>query len=201
MKIGPRYKLARRLGAPIFEKTQTPRYALSLSRKEKNDQMPTRPKSEFGKQLIEKQKARFSYGLSERQFSKYVKSSLNTPEPTQKLFGMLETRLDNILYRAGLAKTRLQARQMASHGHATVNGRRVTIPSMSLREGDVVGVREGSRPSTLFSAADERMKAGAVPAWLKVVPEKLEATVVGKPVYVQSEQVFDLGQVLEFYSR
>jgi small subunit ribosomal protein S4 len=201
MKIGPRYKLARRLGAPIFEKTQTPRYALSLSRKEKNDQMPTRPKSEFGKQLIEKQKARFSYGLSERQFAKYVKGSLNTPEPTQKLFQSLELRLDNVLYRSGFAKTRLQARQMASHGHATVNGRRVTIPSISLREGDVVGVREGSRGSALFGAADERIKAGAIPAWLTVDPEKLVSTVVGKPVYAASEQVFDLGQVLEFYSR
>src|SRR5436190_12870305 len=106
MKIGPKYKLARRLGAPIFEKTQTQKCALSLSRKEKNDQMPTRPKSEFGKQLIEKQKARFSYGITERQFSNYVKASLKSPEPYQKLFQSLELRLDNTLYRAGLAKTR-----------------------------------------------------------------------------------------------
>ncbi|MBX4195500.1 30S ribosomal protein S4 [Candidatus Parcubacteria bacterium] len=201
MRIGPKYKLARRLGAPIFEKTQTQRYALSLSRKEKNDQMPTRPKSEFGKQLIEKQKARFSYGITERQFAKYVKLSLNSTEPTQKLFQFLESRLDNILYRAGFAKTRLQARQMAAHGHATVNGRRVTIPSISLKEGDTVGVREGSRASALFGEAGERIKAGAIPAWLTVSPENLEAKVVGKPVYVPNQAVFDLGQVIEFYSR
>lgn len=201
MKIGPRYKIARRLGAPIFEKTQTARYALSLSRKEKSGKMPTRPKSEFGKQLIEKQKARFSYGLSEKQFSKYVKSSLNAPEPTQKLFQSLESRLDNVLYRSGLAKTRLQARQIASHGHATVNGRRVTIPSIVLREGDVVGVREGSRTSALWSGAGERIKAMQAPAWLAVDAEKMEAKVIGKSVYAPSEAVFDLGQVLEFYSR
>ena len=201
MKIGPKYKLARRLGAPIFEKTQSPKYALSLSKKEKNDQMPTRPKSEFGKQLIEKQKARFSYGVTEKQFAKYVKKSLNAAEPTQKLFQALESRLDNVLYRSGFAKTRLQARQMASHGHTTVNGGRVTVPSIELREGDVVSVREGSQKSALFLGVDERLKQAPVSAWLTVNPEKAEAKVMGKPVYEKSASVFDLGAVIEFYSR
>jgi len=201
MKIGPRYKLARRLGATIFEKTQTPRYALSLSRKEKNDQMPTRPKSEFGKQLIEKQKARFSYGITEKQFAKYVKKSLTSTNPTQKLFQYLELRLDNVLYRSGLAKTRLQARQMASHGHTTVNGRRVTIPSIELREGDVVGVREGSKKSTLFTSAEERNKNFTSPEWIIVNSEKMEVKVLSKPSYDIGHNVFDLGAVMEFYSR
>jgi len=119
MKIGPKYKIARRLGAPIFEKTQGAKYALSLSRKEKNMKGRQKPKSEYGKQLIEKQKARFSYGVSEKQFSKYTKASLNAPEPLQKLFRSLEQRLDNVLYRSGLAKTRASGRQMSAHGHAT----------------------------------------------------------------------------------
>lgn len=201
MKLGPKYKLARRLGAPIFEKTQTQRYALSLARKERSGKMPTRPKSEFGQQLIEKQKARFSYGLSEKQFRNYVKESLNSSEPTQKLFRTLESRLDNVIYRAGLAKTRAQARQIASHGHATVNGRRVTIPSIQLREGDKVGVREGSAGSALFREAEERMGTQNAPAWLKVSPETREAEVVGAPVYAPTDHVFDLGVVLEFYNR
>jgi small subunit ribosomal protein S4 len=201
MKIGPKYKLARRLGSPIFEKTQTQRFALSLSRKEKAGTVPQKPKSEFGKQLLEKQKARFSYGVGEKQFAKYVKASLNATEPTQKLFQKLEYRLDNVLYRAGLAKTRLQARQIASHGHATVNGRRVTIPSMTLGEGDVVAVRSASATSVLFAGAEERMKTAAIPVWLTANPEKREAKVVGVPVYATVEQVFDLGAVLEFYSR
>lgn len=201
MKLGPKYKIARRLGAPIFEKTQTPRYALSLARKERSGKMPTRPKSEFGQQLIEKQKARLSYGLSEKQFRNYVKDSLNSPEPAQKLFKSLESRLDNTLYRAGLAKTRAQARQMAAHGHSTVNGRRVTIPSIQLRVGDKVGVREGSAGSALFSEAGERMTAQSAPAWLKVSPDTKEAEVVGEPTYVQADHVFDLGVVLEFYNR
>lgn len=201
MKLGPKYKLARRLGAPIFEKTQTQKYALSLARKERSGKMPTRPKSEFGQQLIEKQKARFSYGLSEKQFRNYVKDALKSPEPVQKLFKNLETRLDNVLYRAGFAKTRAQARQMAAHGHATVNGRRVTIPSITLREGDKVGVRAASSESALFHEVSERMKTQAVPAWLKVNPDAREAEVTGSPSYVPTEHVFDLGAVIEFYNR
>ena len=201
MKIGPKFKIARRLGAPVFEKTQTQKYALSLSRKEKNAKGRPGPKSEFAKQLLEKQKARFTYGISEKQFSKYVKSSLNASEPTQKLFRSLENRLDNVLYRAGFAKTRSGARQMAAHGHATVNGRRVTIPSIELRVGDVVGVREGSRGSALFSEVAERMNTQTVPFWLEVSSKDMTAKVKDLPVYTPGDQMFDLGSVLEFYSR
>src|SRR3990167_75474 len=97
MRIGPKYKIARRLGAPVFEKTQTPKYALSLARKEKNDN-----------------------------------KALHSSDPVQKLFSILESRLDNVVYRAGLAKTRAQARQAASHGHIMINNARVTIPSILL---------------------------------------------------------------------
>lgn len=201
MKLGPKFKIARRLGTPVFEKTQTQKYALSLARKEKAGKMPTRPKSEYGQQLLEKQKARFSYYLSESQFSKYVKTALSAPEPAQKLFRLLETRLDNVLYRSGLAKTRIQARQMASHGHVTVNGRRVTIPSIALRKEDVVGVRDGSKDSALFREAPERMRTVAVPEWLSVDSELMTVKVNGEPAYDPAQSPFDLGIVIEFYSR
>jgi small subunit ribosomal protein S4 len=201
MIIGPKYKIARRLGAPIFEKTQGQKYALSLARKEKNVRGRMKPKSEYGKQLIEKQKARFSYGVSEKQFAKYVKSSINAAEPAQKLFRTLELRLDNALYRSGIAKTRASGRQMAAHGNTTVNGRRVTIPSIELSIGDVIGIRPGSADSPLFAEVEERMNQNTAPAWLEVDPKKKEAKVVGLPVYAPGEQVFDLGVVLEFYSR
>ncbi len=201
MKIGPKYKIARRLGSPIFEKTQSPKYALSLSRKEKNAKGRMKPKSEFGKQLIEKQKARFTYGISEKQFSKYVKGSLSSNEPGQKLFQTLESRLDNVLYRAGMAKTRAQGRQIASHGHSMVNGKRVTIPSILLGEGDVVSIRGGSEGSPLFSEVSERMLAITVPPWVTVDTAKKEAKIVGNPNYVTNEHTFDLGAVIEFYSR
>lgn len=201
MKLGPKFKIARRLGAPIFEKTQSQKYALSLSRKEKAGKVPMRPKSEFGLQLLEKQKARLTYGMTERQFRNYVDSALNAKEPAQKLFQTLESRLDNVLYRSGLAKTRLQARQMAGHGHTVVNGRRVTIPSIQLRTGDRVSVREGSQGSALFGESKERMSTNATPTWLKVDPEKREVEVTGTPAYLHGEQVFDLVAVIEFYNR
>ncbi len=202
MKIGPKYKLARRLGAPVFEKTQTQKYSLSLARKEKSSKRRRpRPRSEFGTQLIEKQKARLSYYLTEKQFSKYVSNALKSSEPAQKLFATLESRLDNILFRSGLAKTRLSARQMSSHGHVMVNGRRVTIPSIILKEGDKVSVRQGSADSALFRDVEERVKGQDAPAWLKVDAEKKTVEVTGTPVYDPAANVFDLNVVLEYYSR
>ena len=201
MRTGPKYKIARRLGAPVFEKTQTQKYALSLARKEKSSKRRPKQKSEFGSQLNEKQKARYTYGISERQFANYVRQSLSGGEPVQKLFARLEKRLDNVLYRTGLAITRSQARQMAAHGHATVNGRRVTIPSIQFGAGDRVGIREGSAGSRLFELVEERMKTINAPLWIKLDPAKREAEVVGEPIYAPQDHIFDLGAVIEFYSR
>ncbi|OHB09941.1 MAG: hypothetical protein A3G05_01305 [Candidatus Zambryskibacteria bacterium RIFCSPLOWO2_12_FULL_45_14] len=202
MRIGPKYKIARRLGAPVFEKTQTPKYALSLARKEKNAGRDRgRPKSEYGKELIEKQKTRFTYGLSDKQFRNYVDKALRAASPVQKLFTILESRLDNVLFRSGLSKTRAQARQAAGHGHILINGKRVTVPSILLSKGDTLSLRAGSSASPLFGEVTERMKTVTVPAWLKVNPDKREAVVEGEPVYVPQEHVFDLGVVVEFYNR
>lgn len=203
MKIGPKYKIARRLGAPIFEKTQTPKYTLSLARKERSGHRGRRskPKSEYGLALIEKQKARFTYGIGEKQFRNYVNKALNSLDPTQTLFATLERRLDNVLFRAGLAKTRPQARQTASHGHVLVNNTRVTVPSILLSKGDVITLRSGSTDKPLFVEATERMKAVAAPLWLKIDPAKKRVVVDGQAVYESKEQLFDLRIVIEFYSR
>ena len=200
MKIGPKYKIARRLGAPIFEKTQSPKYTLSLARKERG-QRRTRPKSEYGLALIEKQKARLTYGLLERQFRGYVDKASRASNPTQKLFSLLEKRLDNVLFRSCLAKTRAQARQAAGHGHTMVNCRRVTIPSIGVKEGDVISVRAHSLESPLFGEARERIKSLSSPSWLEVDPEKLSGKVVGEAVYDPAGEHFDLGVVVEFYNR
>jgi len=201
MKIGPKFKIARRLGAPIFEKTQTVKFAQSQARKESVGKKFSRPKSEYGLSLIEKQKARLTYGLSERQFRGYVDKALASTNPTQKLFAFLETRLDNVLFRTGLAKTRSQARQAATHGHTTVNGRRVDVPSVHLRVGDMVGLRESSAQSVLFAEVNERMRSLTAPAWLEVNPENRTAKVVGEPVLEGVQNVFDLRVVLEFYNK
>ncbi len=200
MKIGPKFKIAKRLGAPIFEKTQTQKFALAASR------VDTRKKkgrpgamSDFKKQLIEKQKMRFTYGITEKQLRKYVDESLQkSDQPIQFLVGRLESRLDNVAYRLGLAPTRRAARQMASHGHLTVNGRKLTVPSHQVRPGDAVGVRAGSRNSVLFTEIKE---GGSVPAWLKFDQSKLEGKVESVPTYEPAETLFDPEQVFEFYSR
>src|SRR5690606_11765405 len=132
--------------APIFEKTQTQKFALSSARAGR--QVKGRPgqASDYKRQLIEKQKMRLTYGVTEKQLRKYVDESLEkSDQPTQFLIARLESRLDNVAYRLGLAPTRRAARQAASHGHLTVNGRKFTIPSHQLRPGDVVAVRDGSR--------------------------------------------------------
>ncbi|HEY4509156.1 MAG TPA: 30S ribosomal protein S4 [Candidatus Paceibacterota bacterium] len=202
MITGPKYKIARRLGAPIFEKTQTQKYALHLERRSKKRTF-TKPKSEFGLQLNEKQKARFIYGLSERQFSNYVKEALakKTPNTSQLIFELLESRIDSAIYRLGFSPTRSGARQMVSHGHIAINGRRVNTPSRRLQIGDKIGIVGRSLGKPLFADLAERTKNVTVPPWLKFDPEKKEVMVQGKPVLVKTENMFDLNTVIEFYSR
>lgn len=202
MIIGPKYKIARRVGAPIFEKTQTQKYALRSERKKTKGKFK-KPQSEFGFQLNEKQKARFIYGLSERQFSNYVKEAISkkSTQTTQGIFENLETRLDNVVYRMGFAPTRFAARQMVSHGHITVNGRKSTIASMRTKIGDVIEVREGSKGKGIFATLDEKIKSANIPAWVGLDAEKKTAKIVGKPLLVQSDNMFDLNAVIEFYSR
>jgi small subunit ribosomal protein S4 len=203
MKIGPKYKIARRLGPAVFEKTQTQKFQLSEARhaRKKSDKRP-KPLSDFGLQLIEKQRVRFSYGITERQLSNYVKKSLETKggNAPEKLFGMLESRLDNVVYRLGIAHTRRLARQMVSHGHFVVNGKRTTVPSYAVRVGDVVTAREGSKKSVLFANIEKKLENYSVPKWLKFDGKTLTATVDGMPA-LESGGAFNLNTVFEYYSR
>lgn len=202
MIIGPKYKIARRLGAPIFEKTQTQKYALRAERKGKKRGF-SKAKSEYGIQMNEKQKARFTYGLSEKQFSNYVKEALlrkneNTP---QAIFEFLESRLDNILYRLGFSSTRLGGRQIVSHGHVMVNGRKVNTPSMRLGVGDKVEITPRSANKIIFENLDDRIKNVTIPSWIKFDPAKKVAEIQGRPQMLKTENMFDLNAVIEFYSR
>ena len=130
MKIGPKFKIAKRLGAPIFEKTQTQKFALSESRGGRQNKRRPGQMSDYKRQLIEKQKMRFTYGISEKQFRRYVDDAVEkSNQPVALLMERLESRLDNVIYRMGLAKTRRLARQITSHGHICVNGKKMTIPS------------------------------------------------------------------------
>lgn len=200
MKIGPKYKIARRLGPAVFEKTQSPKFSLRMARKvPKRGRQP----SDFGKQLLEKQKVRFSYGISERQFENYVLSALETKgvNPLESLFSALELRLDNAVYRLGLAATRRMARQLVSHGHVTVNGKKIRVPSHRLAKGDLVAVRDGSKGSRAFEGHEAAMAEKTVPAWLSGNPKRLEGTVTDTPRTTGSDTAGDLTAVLSFYSR
>ncbi len=200
MIIKSKYKVARRLGAPLFEKTQTAKYTL---RQERKDKGAWRPKSDFGLQMLEKQKARFTYGLNERQFSKYVRESVAKKgvNSIELLFQKLEYRLDNVVYRLGFAPTRSAARQMVSHGHIKVGARRVTIPSYSVAVGEIISIRPGSAGKPLFATLAEKMKEVKVPSWLSYDVEKKDAKVMGAPKYEPRDNHFDIKAVLEFYSR
>ncbi|MCX6701966.1 MAG: 30S ribosomal protein S4 [Candidatus Zambryskibacteria bacterium] len=202
MIIGPKYKIARRLGAPIFEKTQTQKYALHLERKGKKRGF-SKAKSEYGIQMNEKQKARFTYGLSERQFSNYVKEALlkKTENTSQTIFEFLELRLDNVLYRLGFSPTRLGSRQIVSHGHIMVNGRRVNTPSKRVVIGDKIEITPRSLGKAIFENLDEKTKNITVPSWIKFDSIKKVAEIQGKPQMLKTENMFDLNAVIEFYSR
>lgn len=203
MIIGPKYKIAKRLGAPIFEKTQTQKFALSEARKGRTKKTG-RPgaMSDYKKQLLEKQKMRFSYGISEKQLSNYVKEALSQGhQPIAELIARLESRLDNVVYRLGLAKTRRLARQLVSHGHVVVNGRRLNIPSHKVRVGDTVAIREQSKQSPLFLALNESLATYTAPAWLTLTLKDLQGEKKAEPSYEPTETLFDPQLVLEYYSR
>ncbi len=197
---GPKYKIARRLGANIFEKTQTQKFALRQERK--GGKGPYRPKGDFALAMLEKQKVRYTYGVLERQFKKYVKESVEVKGATvQALFERLETRLDNVVYRLGFAPTRQAARQMTAHGHIMVNGKRTNVPSQNVRMGDKITVRSASEKKPLFKDMDEKLSKVALPSWLSYDKEKKVAIIEGMPKYTPTEHLFNLGQVIEFYSR
>ncbi|MCW9054748.1 MAG: 30S ribosomal protein S4 [Candidatus Pacebacteria bacterium] len=202
MKIGPKYKIAKRLGASVFEKCQTQKFALSESRRAKRRGKRPKQISDYGKQLLEKQKVRFTYGVTEKQLSRYVKTGTQgAHEPANKIYQALESRLDNVVYRLGLVPTRRFARQIVSHGHITVNGKRMTVPSYTVSVGDVVTVRVNSKEKGLFTDLEERLKNYTAPKWLSFDEKKLEGTVVALPEFSGADASIDMGLVLEFYSR
>lgn len=168
---------------------------------------PTRPgahprsfrkMSEFGKQLAEKQKVRFSYNLAEKQLRKYFDAANSSTEPTRvALVKILESRLDNAVFRAGLAGSRRIAKQLVGHGHITVNSRKVTTPSYSIKVGDRIAFREESADHEAVKNAESRFKNFEAPAWIKLDKEKKAAEVLTEPR--DTEMPFDLDLVVNYY--
>lgn len=200
---GPKAKRCRRQGTNIYG---SDKYDKVLQRKPqppgKGPRARLGRKSEYAQQLGEKQKVRNMYGLSERQFRNLYKEAAASMGQTGDVFKqLLEQRLDNVLYRAGFALTRMQARQLASHGHFAINGQRVTIPSYRLKEGDVIELRDKSKSSPVFGPILEAHEKYMPPGWMKVDPGAMKIEVVSLPDPESAEQAVDMRQVIEFYSR
>lgn len=197
MKIGPKYKICKRLGGGIFEKCQTQKFQLAEA-KAKGGKKRFAKVSDYGKQLLEKQKVRFSYGITEKQLRKYVDLAVASTDTVSTMSAVLERRLDNAIYRAGFAATRRMARQLVSHGHITVNGRRLKVPSYTVKIDDEIAVREASKSKPVFVNVENSATA---PKWMTVDTKKFIAKIKSIPVHEAGSTLFDYQAVFEFYSR
>ncbi len=200
-----KFKVCRRLGAGVFEQCQTQRFVLSQQKRARvsnSKRAPKRP-SDYGLSLIEKQKVRFAYGVSEKQFANYVEKAFGAAKkgqvPADKLFSLLEHRLDNVVYRLGIAHTRAFARQLVSHGHIVVNGKKVDVPSFMVSLKDVITIREGSKNKPVFAGLADKLKQATAPEWLKLTSSTLTAEVIGTPK--NPDPFMNFQAVIEFYSR
>jgi len=197
----PKFKIGRRLGAGVYDKCQTSKFSTSSGKFAGSNARRPKAISEYGAQLIEKQKVRFSYGITERQLSNYVKKAVHIKGigTAEKFYEKLESRLDNVVYRMGLAPSRRSSRQMVSHGHFIINNHKVTIPSYEVKPKDIVKIREGSKSKKIFDNLTERLKDYNFPSWLSFDINKMEGIILAKPKNI--ETFLDLNAVLEFYSR
>ena len=203
MKTGPRYKIAKRLGASVFEKAQTQKFALSADRTAKNKKGGRGGRGEYGKQMLEKQKVRVTYGVTERQFRNYVRKALEAEgaTPLERLHELLELRLDNVVWRLGLASTRRGARQMVAHGHVMVNGKKMRVPSYQVYKGDVISIRSGSLGHASLTGFNERFLERPTPSWLSWNPKEMQGGVATMPTAASADPAGDLSMVLSFYTR
>jgi len=200
MRAGPREKISRRLGVNLFlkgERSVGPKSAFTRRPYPPGQHGPKRRSkpSEYGLQLTEKQKARFSYGVSERQLRRYFAQASKSKEKTgEKLLELLERRLDNVIYRLGLATSRRQARQLVSHGHVLVNTKKVDIPSFQVAVNDTLGLKK-----TLPNWQPPQHLT--IPLWLKLDGKSLTGTVERLPARDDLGYEIDEKMIVEFYSR
>lgn len=204
--VGPSCKLCRREKTKLFLKGDR-----CLNGKCSLEKRPTAPGQhgaanakvkEYGKQLREKQKAKRYYGLQEGQFKSYFKEADRVEGVTgENLLILLERRFDNVVYRMGMAESRKEARQLVLHGHFRVNGKKATIPSMLLKKGDVITVREESRSSAKIKELVEGLDSRIAPKWLLVDKDAVKATIDTLPVREDIDFPFEEQLIVELYSK
>jgi len=207
---GPVCKLCRREGEKLFLKGQrcfTPkcsfdRRGYAPGQHGKTTQFRRRRESDFNRQLRAKQKARRGYGILERQFHRYYEVALGRRGLTGlNLLQILESRLDNVIFRLGFAENRAQARLLVTHGHFSVIGRRTDIPSMLVTEGDIVSVREGSRKRTFFKDMSAVAEDRNIPAWLSRDLNQLSGSMIRLPERSEIDGNLSEQLIVEYYSR
>jgi small subunit ribosomal protein S4 len=203
---GPDCKLCRREKTKLFLKgsrCDSPKCAIEIRPYPPGEHGRNRPKEgDYLQQIREKQKARRIYGILERQFQGYYEEAARKHGRTgETMLQLLERRLDNVVYRAGFAKSRDMARQLVRHGHFTVNGKKVDIPSYRVSENDIVEVAAKSRELTPFIIAHEEVGERIVPAWLEVVPDQMRILVHSLPVRAQIDTQVQEQLIVEYYSK
>jgi small subunit ribosomal protein S4 len=198
---GPKVKKARRLGFAFTAKDakilQKRAYAPGQHGQGRRGRL-----SEYGIQLQEKQKAKINYGVMEKQFLRYFQTALKQPGITgDNLLRLLESRLDNIVFRLGFAETRAQARQLVNHGFFEVNGKKVDIPSYLTKPGDTVKLRENKAKSKYMQTQKEKMKAASVQEWLQLNSQDMSGKVLSAPTPDQIQNLINTQLIVEHYSR
>ncbi len=200
---GPKNKIARRFGVNLGLKSNPTKVARRLNQRPGVHGVSRRPKSmsSFGKQLVEKQKAKYIYGIRERQLKRYVTEATRVQgDSGVVLQQLLELRMDNVVYRLGFALTRAQARQMVNHGMFILNGKKMDIPSHVVKVGDVVTVKENKAKKKLFEGMDEKLQARELPSWLSIEPKTMTGKVLSIPAKEDFEKIFDVTFIIEYFS-
>jgi small subunit ribosomal protein S4 len=206
---GPVCKICRRSGIKLMLKGERcfgAKCAVDSNRRPygpgEQGQKRRRKVSEYGTQLAEKQKVRYIYGVLERQFRRnFSEAERRTGMPGENLLRILETRLDNVVYRLGFADSRNQARQIVRHGHFAVNGRKTDIPSFEVKVGDVVAVRESSKKLEYFAVVGKEIGRKNAPGWLSIDTAALAGRVLALPGRTEAEPGIQENLIVEFYSR
>lgn len=203
---GPVCRICRRAGEKLFlkgERCNTPKCAIDRRNQPPGQRSPRRRKvSDYGIQVKEKQKVRKTYGVLERQFRKMFREANRRPGATgDNLLRMLELRLDNVVYRLGIAESRAQARQLVRHGHITLNGQRADIPSIETKVGDKIGWTERGRKSKFYEMSREWQGGRERPGWLHFDPGQLEGELTAVPMREDIDMRVDENAIVEYYSR
>lgn len=204
---GPKEKLSRKIGENLglkAERSFSPKSAFLKKpyRPGQHGKARRRALSEFGTQLLEKQKIKYTYGLMEKQLKKYFSKAKKQKGVTGiNLLAIIERRLDNAIFRGGLAASRTIARQLAGHGHFLVNGKKITIPSYQLNIGDIVSIRPKSKLKTVFFGLDLKLKKHDAPSWLELNKNNFEIKIKSEPKEENLPKNLNVNAVIEYYSR